>query len=121
MIGVNTAIACVASDGLPITSISFSLNSSVATQWLREQGVGIRAGQVQPVTAQPLVPSVQPQANQVRPPQSDLSLKPTMNAEVIQPAPVRPYNLDQLISDRAKGKADLEDMIKDMRGEMDRL
>jgi serine protease Do len=40
MIGVNTAIARVASDGLPITSISFSLKSSVATQWLREQGVG---------------------------------------------------------------------------------
>ena len=41
MIGVNTAIARVASDGLPITSISFSLKSSVATQWLREQGVGV--------------------------------------------------------------------------------
>jgi serine protease Do len=72
-----------------------------------------------PVTAQPLAPSVQPQANPVRPPQSDLSLKPTMKAEVIQPAPVRPYNLDQLISDRTKAEADLEYMIKDMRGEMD--
>jgi serine protease Do len=40
IIGVNTAIARVASDGLPITSISFSLKSSVATQWMREQGVG---------------------------------------------------------------------------------
>src|SRR4026209_2906309 len=40
MIGVNTAIARVASDGLPITSISFALKSSVAGQWLWEQGVG---------------------------------------------------------------------------------
>jgi serine protease Do len=40
MIGVNTAIARVASDGLPITSIGFSLKSSVARPWLREQGVG---------------------------------------------------------------------------------
>jgi serine protease Do len=40
MIGVNTVIARLASDGLSITSNSFSLNSSVATQWLREQGVG---------------------------------------------------------------------------------
>ena len=48
MIGVNTAIARVASDGLPITSISFSLKSSVATQWLREQGVGVRAGRAMP-------------------------------------------------------------------------
>src|SRR5215472_14153663 len=39
MIGVNTAIARVAPDGQPITSISFSLKSNVAKQWLREQGV----------------------------------------------------------------------------------
>jgi len=71
MIGVNTAIARVASDGLPITSISFSLKSSVATQWLREQGVGVRDGQgtplptghMQPATDQPLAQSVQPQTS----------------------------------------------------------
>jgi len=40
MIGVNTVIARVASDGLPINSIGFSFKSSVARQWLREQGVG---------------------------------------------------------------------------------
>jgi serine protease Do len=42
MIGVNTAIARVAPDGLPITSISFSLKSNVAKQWLRDQGVSAR-------------------------------------------------------------------------------
>ncbi len=126
MVGVNTAIARVASDGLPITSISFSLKSSVATQWLREQGVGARAGrgtplpsgQVQPATDQPLARSVQPQAKPVQPPQSDLSLKPTMKPEVVQPAPVRPYNLDELISDRAKAEADLDSMMSEMRGRM---
>ena len=41
MIGINTAIARVASDGLPLASISFSLKSNVAAQWLREQGVGV--------------------------------------------------------------------------------
>ncbi|HYR60993.1 MAG TPA: serine protease [Nitrospiraceae bacterium] len=128
MIGVNTAIARVASDGLPITSISFSLKSSVATQWLREQGVGVRAGQgtplltgdVQPSTDQPLAPSVQPQTKPVQPLQSDLSLKPTIKPDVVLPDQVRPYNLDQLISDRAKAEDDLVDMIKDMRGKMDR-
>jgi serine protease Do len=126
MIGVNTAIARVASDGLPITSISFSLKSSVATQWLREQGVGVRAGpgtllptgNMQPATDQPLAPSVQPQAKPVQPPQSDLSLKPTMKPDVVQPDQVRPYNLDQLISDRAKAEADLDSMMSEMRGRM---
>ena len=128
MIGVNTVIARVASDGLPIMSISFSLKSSVATQWLREQGVGVRAGQgkplptghMQPATDQPLAQSIQPQAKPAQHPQSDLSLKPAMKSDVAQPVPSRPYNLDQLISDRVKVEADLEDMIKDMRGKMDR-
>jgi len=128
MIGVNTAIARVASDGLPIMSISFSLKSSVAAQWLREQGVGAKAargaplatGHMQPATDQPLASSVQPQAKPVQPPPSDLFLKPTMKPDAGQPVPGRPYNLDQLISDRAKAEADLEDMIKDMRGKMDR-
>jgi serine protease Do len=28
----------------------------------------------------------------------------------------RPYNLDRLISERSRAEADLEDMIKEMRG-----
>lgn len=123
MIGINTAIARVAKDGLPITSISFSLKSSVAAQWLREQGVGVRGvplptGQVQPMTDQALTPPVQPQAKPTQPPQPDLSLKPTMKPETAPPVPARPYNLDQLISDRAKAEADLDSMMSEMRGKM---
>jgi serine protease Do len=124
MIGVNTAIARVASDGLPITSISFSLKSSVAGQWLREQGLGARtgretslaAGQVPPATDQQPVRSIQLEAkpDQLR---SDLSLKPTMKPDVAQPLP-RPYNLDELISDRRKAEADLDSMMSEMRGKM---
>lgn len=126
MIGVKTAIARVASVGLPITSISFSLKSSVATQWLREQGVRVRSGQgtplptgqVQPVTAQPLAPPVQPQTKPIRFPQSDRSLKPRMKSDMAQSIPDRPYNLDQLISDRAKAEADLDSMMSEMRRRM---
>jgi len=126
MIGVNTAIARVAPDGLPITSISFSLKSSVATQWLREQGVGVRAGrgtplptgQMQPAPDQPATPSAQPQAKTVQPSQPDLPLKPTLKPDTALPVPARPYNLDQLVSDRAKAEADLENMILEMRGRM---
>ena len=126
MVGVNTAIARVASDGLPITSISFSLKSSVAAQWLREQGVGGRAGretplptgQMEPAPDRPLAPSVPPQGKPIQPPQSDLSLRPTMKPDAAQPIPGRPYNLDQLISDRAKAEADLDSMMSEMRGRM---
>ncbi|MDP1946342.1 MAG: trypsin-like peptidase domain-containing protein [Nitrospirota bacterium] len=128
MVGVNTAIARVAADGLPITSISFSLKSSVATQWLREQGLGGRAGrgtplptgQTLPATDQPPAPSVQLQVKPSRPSQSDLSLKQAIHPEVVQPTPARPYNLDQLVSDRAKAEADLDSMMSEMRGRMKR-
>ena len=126
MIGVNTAIARVASDGLPITSISFSLKSNVAAQWLREQGAGARVGremplptgQMEPAPERPSVPSGQPRAEPAQPPQSDLSLKQTMRLDAAQPIPRRPYNLDQLISDRARAEADLDSMMSEMRGRM---
>ena len=129
MVGVNTAIARVASDGLPIMSISFSLKSSVATQWLREQGLGAeRQGGGKGVRAvtridqtdlidQP-APSVQPQAKPAQPHPSDHSLRPTMKPDVAQPVQARPYNLDELISDRAKAEADLDSMMSEMRGRM---
>lgn len=123
MVGVNTAIARVAPDGLPITSISFSLKSSVATKWLKDQGVVLRgrqlpAGQTQSAADQPPAQPPQPQPKPVSPPQADLSPKPTIKPQVIQPAPVRPYNLDELISDRAKTEADLDSMMSEMRGRM---
>jgi serine protease Do len=126
MIGVNTAIARVASDGLPITSISFSLKSSVAAQWVREQGVEVSdrrgvplpSGYMEPSTDQPPAPSVHPKPKSALPPQPDLSLRPTPKPEVIQPAPTRPYNLDELINDRAKAEADLDSMMSEMRGRM---
>lgn len=121
MVGVNTAIARLAPDGLPITSISFSLKSNVATKWLKEQGVVLRgmqpAGQTQPAADQPVQPAP-PQPKPVSPPQADLSPKPTIKPEVIQPVPARPYNLDELVSDRAKAEADLDSMMSEMRGRM---
>ncbi len=129
MIAVNTAIARVATDGLPITSISFSLKSSVATQWLRDQGL------TGSMTGTPRVPSVQTNAaadlpskpsSQTEPkaPQAPTAASPVSPSQPMkprtaaEPVPARPYNLDALISDRAKAEADLEGMMSEMRGRM---
>ena len=45
-------------------------------------------------------------------------LKPVMRLDVAQPVPSRPYNLDQLISDRTKVEADLDSMMSELRGRM---
>jgi len=134
MIGVNTAIARVAPDGMPITSISFSLKSSVARQWLREQGAV--AGQVPapsiPVPTRaaaeaPVIPGPMQQPAPVPRPALSQTLAPTMASPGSQAVPVQPhtippppraYNLDELVSDRSKAEADLDGMIAEMRGRM---
>lgn len=128
MVGVNTAIARVAADGLPITSISFALKSSVAKQWIREQGFSEATSAPRPAfgptnaaaeaaaSAGPSNPSAPPsvsspqRSNEAGPPRKPASAEPH--------TPARPYNLDQLISDRSKAEADLENMITEMRGRM---
>jgi serine protease Do len=126
MVGVNTAIARVAADGLPITSISFSLKSTVAKQWLKEQGTttlstASQAGSSPTKTAAEVPSSpASPQVQQSAPPQKPVgpsapSAKP---GQVEPPMPARPYNLDQLVSERSKAEADLDNMISEMRGRM---
>jgi serine protease Do len=123
MIAVNTAIARVAPDGLPITSISFSLKSSVAAQWLRAQGLtrsqtaatsAVSSPPTNAASDLPSKPSPQPEA---KPPHS-AKAPAAAPAKPIESPPARPYDLDILISDRAKAEADLEGMMSEMRGRM---
>lgn len=134
MIGVNTAIARVAPDGMPITSISFSLKSSVARQWLREQGAV--AGQVpapsmsaptRAATEAPVIPAPIQQPTPAPRPAPSQTLAPKKAGPENQAVPVQPlntlppsraYNLDELVSDRNKAEADLDSMISEMRGRM---
>jgi serine protease Do len=127
MIAVNTAIARVAADGLPITSISFSLKSSVAAQWLREQGLkpqrpfDASIGKSSSATnaASELPPKPSPQGSLPDPPRSTPQAKTTLpSPPKAEPPPARPYDLDALVSDRAKAEADLDGMISEMRGRM---
>ena len=124
MIAINTAIARVAPDGLPITSISFSLKSSVAAQWLDEQGLKSEAGRrpappSNPTNAAADLPSPSPQP-QAKPQPTPKVAAPAPSAKPgrAEPPPPRPYNLDLLVSDRAKAEADLDNMISEMRGKM---
>jgi len=107
MVGINTAIARLSSDGLPITSISFSLKSNVAKRWLRDQGVSF-----QEVLTHSTPQSEEPTAQPQNPPAGPTIVSPSSPLA----ASSRPYNLDRLISERSRAEADLEDMITEMRG-----
>lgn len=127
MVGVNTAIARVAPDGLPITSISFSLKSTVAKQWLQEQGIAGMAAPAHPPTSSMKAAAEAPAAtstssttpsgqDHVAPSKPGSSTAPPVTPEL--PMPARPYNLDRLINERSKAEADLESMMMEMRGRM---
>jgi serine protease Do len=127
MLAVNTAIARVATDGLPITSISFSLKSSVAAQWLRDQGLTrAQSAPASTVSSPPTKAASDLPTPKTSPPPAQVEAKPSPPAKApvaspskpIESPPVRPYDLDALISDRAKAEADLEGMISEMRGRM---
>ena len=115
VIGVNTSISRVAADGLPITSISFALKSSVARVWLRGQGVNVDY-----VTA-PLAekPTAQPPAERLSaksagpPPAPPLKAASTPGEQVHTEK--RPYDLDGLIRGVAQVERDLTDMADEMR------
>lgn len=117
LIGVNTAIARLAPDGMPITSISFAVKSDVARDWLREQGVAtkVAAQPPSPVAGQQPVPPSPP-----RNPEGPGSPKasPPSPAKPQPPevhTPVRPYNMDKLISERRQALAEMEELMQDMR------
>jgi serine protease Do len=113
MVGINTAIARLSPDGLPITSISFSLKSNVAKRWLRDQGMSFQELPALDTAAHHPTP---PSPEQVTQPEG--SSTPPTNVSPSSPltASSRPYNLDRLISERSRAEADLEEMIKEMRG-----
>ena len=130
IIGVNTAIARLASDGLPIMSISFAVKSSVARTWLRAQMVMVDYASAQP--ERPPVPAQAPQAPQApTTPAPEKPAVPPVQAPAVSapmPAPpktapppqvhteVRPYSLDEVIREaNSEAERDLDQMMKNMR------
>ncbi len=124
IIGVNTAIARLAADGLPIMSISFAVKSSVARTWLREQAVMVDYASAQPerppVPVQaPIAPA--PEKPAVPPVQAPAAAAPTTPSPKTAPPPqvhteVRPYSLDEVIRGaNSEAERDLDQMMKNMR------
>ena len=112
MIGINTAIARLSSDGVAITNISFSLKSNVAKRWLRDQGLSFQDA----LTVDRPAPDTS--ASRSIPPPGESSQPqhpPSATPSSPLAASARPYNLDRLINERSRAEADLEDMIKEMR------
>ena len=138
-VGINTAIARKAKDGLAITSVNFSVKFSVAQKWLATVGVHIapapsaatRPVPVIGVAASPTVPPA-PRLEERRPVEPSIVPTPSPAPQVAKPAPQppapkplaeplppsRPFNLDQLVKGLDRVEQDLEQQMEQMENEI---
>lgn len=130
LIGINTAIARVASDGLPITSINFSVQAAVARDWLA--GHGIQIPVALSASHYPSKASI-PEDRRPGPPHSLANAQPpTQPPSVMGPSvtsvppvprreplpPPRPFDLDQLVKGLDRVEESLEQQMKGMEAEI---
>ncbi len=112
IIGVNTSMARKAADGLTITSVNFSVKSSVARRWL--------GGEETPkiASAAPAAPaaSVALAAPTVEAPKAAVSLPPAPKTKPVVLTPQTPYRIDDVLEAEMK---EMDDLESEMRHEIE--
>ncbi len=98
IVAINSNIARLGKDGLPITGVNFSIKSSVVRKWLDEKGFKISYGKMPLDGSQPIATEKKEEG----PADQDRILTPK-----------RPYDYDTLLKAAEK---DLEEMMDEMRG-----
>lgn len=130
MVAVNSNIARLSKDGLPITGINFAIKSSVVKKWLRENGYNIAYGTKPLVEEEKTQPAAKPQSPEEKKTTPVISnKKPELQSEPVKAedagkktsqtekmrfaTPKRPYEYDAFLKAAEK---DLENMMEEMRG-----
>ncbi|MFZ3072392.1 MAG: serine protease [Thermodesulfobacteriota bacterium] len=116
MVAVNSNIARVGADGLPITGVNFSIKSSVVKDWMKQKGRVVKYG-TRPLTSEAAAPD-EKAVKKIEPVKTETEKKkpeksvPEEEGEFTTPS--RPYDYDELL----KAEEELEDMMKDIKGKM---
>ncbi|MDD5305272.1 MAG: serine protease [Elusimicrobia bacterium] len=98
IIGVNTSMARKAADGLTITSVNFSVKSSVARRWIGGEGAPVAAvASTGPVVEAPKVP---------------VPLPPPPKTKPLVVTPQTPYRIDDVLEAEMKEMDDLEGQMR---------
>ena len=106
IIGVNTSMARKAADGLTITSVNFSVKSSVARRWM--------GGEAAPATAVAAAPA-EPAAP-VEAPKASAPLPPAPKTKPVVLTPQAPYRIDDVLEAEMK---EMDDQGDEMRREIE--
>ena len=126
VIGINTAIARLAKDGFPITSISFSVKSDVIQHWMNGLGYSIAAVAVPDSQKPELSADTRTKSKADTPADTKVESKADSKARPAQaprmPAPtaepfrteVRPYSQEEATNRLRSVEQDLENMAEEM-------
>ncbi len=112
IIGVNTSMARKAADGLTITSVNFSVKSSVARRWIDGAGAPAAAVAVAAVAPAAEAPIAAPTA--APKPATPLPPAPKTLPKVLTPQ--APYRIDDVLAEQIK---EMEDMGAEMQREIE--
>lgn len=104
IVAVNSNIARLGRDGLPITGVNFSIKSSVVKKWLEENGYAIAYGK------RPLLEEDRKVATKTLEDKENKEERPEDMERLLTPK--RPYDYDALIKAAEK---DLEGLMDEMR------
>ena len=107
IVGVNTSMARKAADGLTITSVNFSIKSSVARAWL--DGSAPNAAAAAPA-AEDSAPAAAPAAPVAAAPAAPAApLPPAPKTKPAMLTPAKPYRIDDVLAREMKEMEDLGD------------
>ncbi len=113
IIGVNTSMARKAADGLTITSVNFSVKSSVARRWLGgESAPPVAVAAVEPPVAEAPVD----QAPVAAAPAAPVELPPAPKTKPVVLTPQAPYRIENVLEAEMK---EMEDLEGEMRREIE--
>jgi len=112
IIGVNTSMARKAADGLTITSVNFSVKSSVARRWIGGESAPVAVAAVEP----PVAESPVAQAPVAAPPAAPVELPPAPKTKPVVLTPQAPYRIENVLEAEMK---EMEDLEGEMRREIE--
>ncbi|HEX4047061.1 MAG TPA: S1C family serine protease, partial [Elusimicrobiota bacterium] len=114
IIGINTSMARKAADGLTITSVNFSIKSSVARRWLGGEAPATAVAADETPAAPPAAPPADD--HDAPPPAPAASLPPPPKTRPVIVTPAIPYRADDLIEKQMKAMDDLgEEMHEEIQ------
>ena len=106
IVGINTSMARKAADGLTITSVNFSIKSSVARAWLGAPAAAQADTPAAPPAAAPALPLAKAPV---------AALPPAPKTKPAMLTPAKPYRIDDVV---AAGMKEMDDQADEMHNEI---